>query len=418
MMNNRPDIPKLGNNLNYPQNVFLKKNQNITSPISSDLPSKFGIDSLNSNTDPRVNIMSETSPYDYNPRQNNFYSSTSSEDPNSNKTKYFTKTSNRKYTNQFSDTSSEMPNRNSLYSQTSPMNTSDNGMMYSQTSPMPHISNKYQYSDTSSDYNMPNKNISQTSDAPINMPNNYFNNNLNDNNYNNFDWKNMTLYFSQIDMDISWMDKKNESNSLLFGDLAEFFGFGSPKKPLPVVCDINKAVDVAQKICKYALYINDPIKKNSLIKEYKSEKNKNIEGIESSTEKDKFSYPIFGSVIFALKFTEKPSIINIGNINKDNYNMVTNKSNYDVVLYNASWDQNDSNTCRAVIFNMNKIEVTDIYLKQSDCAIGGAKGLALLKILKDTDSRFNSKYIKLLEYLYNNGQVNLKFYDSLKNQIK
>ena len=61
---------------------------------------------------------------------------------------------------------------------------------------------------------------------------------------------------------------------------------------------------------------------------------------------------------------------------------------------------------------MAKLQVTDIYLKTFECAIGGAKALALLKILNTSsqENRFATKYTDLLEYLYKNGHVNLKDY--------
>lgn len=381
-MNNKPEIPKF-NDSNFP-NIFIQKPLKTTSPISSDLPSKFGSDSLNSNANSITarympqSMFSNTSSIN-NPMLPNL-SETSSDQGLMNKGLM-----NRSQKSLYSNTSSQVPPENMILSA-----TSDANPLYSQTSPIINTPNVLD-SETSPD--MPQTNIKEN--IGTNKPN----------------FKNMTLYFTQPDTEVSWYDRKEQSNSILFGDLADFFGMSNAVKPLPVVCDINKAAEVAQKICKYALYINDPIKRETLIKEFKADK-QIFDGLESSVESGKYAFPIFGSVIFALKFIEEPSTINLGTINKNNYKLLTEKSDYDLVFYNVSWDDKNTNNCRAVIFNTNKIQVTDIYLKQSECAIGGAKGLAMLKLLNGSsnETRFDTKYIKLLEHLYNNGHVNLKTY--------
>lgn len=299
--------------------IFIKKNQNNTSALSSDLPSKFELsDSQTSLFSPKVVVID--------------LSATSPSEPYINKTIYDSQ-------------------------QTSPYE--------------PHAlhnigMHENQLSQTSPDIN----DIKLESDEK---------------------WKNQNYYFAQIDMDIAWMDKKNDSDTLLFGDLIKHFGKNT-KIPLPVVSDYNKAVDVGHKICKYAYYANDPKKRNI----FPGDKY-----VKSSVEKDKYSYPLFGSVIFTMKFKEKPKIVNLGTINKSDYKKIFDYQNSDLVLYTTSWDKKD----RAIIFNISKLDITDIDLKTFDCALGGVKGSAMLKILSSSsnENRFSAKYVNLLEKLCTEG---------------
>lgn len=358
--------------------VFITKPK-TSSPASADLPSNFQTDSMQYG-------ISTTSNANFIPLQN--MSPTS----DSNATM---KMPTNQYTN-LSTTSQERPG--SINTTLSPTSSMGNTMYNNNTQ-----KNLY-FSNTSSEIpKQQMNNLSETSEMT----------GINAINQNNFNWKNDVLYFSQIDMDIAWLDKKNDSNPLLFGDLAEFFGMESNKQPLPVVCDFKKAVDVAHKICNFSLFVNDPKQRN----EFSSKEKPLPNVIMSSVEKNKYSYPIFGSIIFALKFKEEPMVIDIGSISQNQYKMINNKSNYDIVFYNSQWNDKNYGKCRAVIFNLNKIEITDIYLKTFDCAIGGAKGLALLKILNSSsnEERFQTKYTDLLEYLYKNGgHVNLKEYELQK----
>lgn len=221
-----------------------------------------------------------------------------------------------------------------------------------------------------------------------------------------FNWKDATFYFAQIDMDIAWMDKIGGSNSLIFGNIAEFFS-GSDKKPIPVVTDIRKAVKVGKKLCKFAEMVYDPSKRNV---EYKSSQ---IfpNAIMSSTEQGKYSYPIYGSVVFCLKFMEEPTVADVGGINKDQYNMIKDKGDVDIVLYNANWSKYDSEKKRAVIFEsgLSKLKVVEVSLHKFSCAIGEGKGSAILKILgtSSEESRFAQKYIDLLEKLNKENSVKI-----------
>ena len=387
-MQSRPFLPQ--NNMLPIDNIFVRKDEKMISPTSSDLPSKLGTDN--------PNVFSDTSSQmPVNPYMN------------------MSPTSDSQFKNDMYSTTSQnlMPNNpNMMFSATSNNSIPNNNMMFSATSNNSVPNNNMMFSATSNDL-MPNNNmmLSATSEASP-----AFQRNVDPRTFvsqNKFDWKKDILYFSQIDMDIAWMDKKNDSNSLLFGDLADFFGVGGNKQPLPVVCDFKKAVDVAHKICKYSFFVNDAKKRDVFAKE------KQIPNvIMSSVEKDKYTYPLFGSVIFGLKFKQEPTIKDLGTIDRSKYNLLSENSTYDIVFYNAQWNEKDHGKTRAVIYNLNKVDITDIYLKCFDCAVGGTKGMAILKILNTSsqESRFSSKYVNLLEYLYKNGHVNLKEYESKKQQ--
>ena len=305
--------------------IFIKKNPNNMSSLSSDLPSKFEMsDNGTSPHIPRTIIIE--------------HSATSPDE---------------------------------IYgSQTSPSGPTNNNLLYnSQTSPgNPYVTAGIM-SQTSPDQDGKENNIDR----------------------GNYDWKNQNYYFTQLDMDIAWMDKKNDSETLLFGNLIKYFGKNT-KIPLPVVTDYSKAVDVAGKICKYAYFANDP-KKNELFPGDKF--------VKSSVEKDRCSYPLFGSVIFTMKFKEKPTITNLGIINKSQYNKILDHQNSDLVLYTTEGDRKN----RAVIFNTSKLDITDIDLKTFDCALGSVKGLAILKILSTSsnENRFSAKYVDLLKKLCTEG---------------
>lgn len=338
--------------------IFIKKNKINSSPLSSDLPSRLDFDTARTNGStssfsPKIEmykVMSDTS-IENNKMPNNKLYILSHTSPD--------KDNNKPYI--LSDTSTDHNNKSYILSETSPDHDNNNKL--------------YMFSETSVD---PKNRLY----AQQNMLNN---------------WENQNYYFTQLDMDIAWMDNKNDSNTLLFGDLIKFFGKNS-RVPLPVVSDYEKAVDVAEKICKYAYYVNNP-KKTDLFPGDKF--------VKSSVEKNKYSYPIFGSVIFTMRFKEKPNILNIGKIEKSDYQKIFENGDADMIIYTTSWDNKE----RAVVFNVSKLDITDVNLKTFDCALGSVKGLAMLKILElsSNENRFNSKYINMLEKLcMEGGHINFK----------
>lgn len=298
---------------------------------------------------------------------------------------------------------------NTLFSETSPFTNYDNDIALSNTSEMSGGTMKY--------------NIDDLFSGKITVNNSGTQNNDFKNIGNLIKWQDLTLYFTQPDTELAWIDNIQKSNSILFGDLPEFIrktninnlipnsadlstALDRPNfKPLPVVCNIEKASQVADKICKYALYINDPVKRQSLKTDFNVEK-RITDGIESSVESDKYAFPIFGSIIFTIKFKSEPKILYLGTIDKNSYNLVIQDKSYDVVIYNVPNEKD----CRAIIFNLNLIHVTEVHLRKSDCALGGVKGLAMLKILStsSTDIRFSNKYANMLVDLYDNGHVKLE----------
>lgn len=327
--------------------IFIKKYKSDSSPLSSDLPSKLELDTtkINTNTSsfspkPPSNLMSDTSHENIINDKNKKYYAMSDTSPDNAKEKLYI----------LSETSPDHEiKRLDILSETSVENTNTYPRVYSDTSP------------------------------------NYGNGLANE------DWRNKNYYFTQLDMDIAWMDNMNDSNTLLFGDLIKYFGKNS-KIPLPVVSSYEKAIEVAEKICKYAYYVNNP-KKTELFSGDKY--------VKSSVELNKYSYPIFGSVIFTMKFKEKPKILNIGVTNKSDYQKIFENKDADMIIYTTSWDNKE----RAVVFNMSKLYITDINLKTSECALGSVKGLAILKILgsSSNENRFKPKYINLLEKLCMEG---------------
>lgn len=342
--------------------IFIKKYEANSSPLSSDLPSKLEIDTIKTNAStssfsPKIatfGLISDTSP------EKDFYG----------KMHTYNQKNGKSY--MLSETSPDQSNnRPYILSETSPDYQYDRSRIFSETSPDHDGSRSRTLSDTSIDQNEAKQ---------------YMN-----------DWENKNYYFSQLDMDIAWIDNKNDSNTLLFGDLIKYFG-KSARVPLPVVSDYDKAIDVAEKICRYAYYVNNP-KKTDLFPGDKF--------VKSSVEKNKYSYPIFGSVIFTMKFKEKPKILNIGRADKSDYGKIFENKDADMIIYTTNWDNKE----RAVIFNVSKLDITDINLKTFECALGSVKGLAMLKILgsSSNEDRFKPKYINLLEKLcMEGGHVNLQ----------
>lgn len=379
MMNNQN---RMFSDTSYNDNVQGYRNRNQNRNMNRNFNRNRNINRNNQNRNQNMNY-SETSPVntEFMNNQNRMFSDTSVDNTNN------VTIGRNLIDSQTSPVDTEMMNNQHLaYSDTSNSNMSQ---MQPQRSPQQHTFR-------SKSYIIPRKiNDAERAamTAPLARPLNNVTNNVN--------WRNLTFYFAQIDMDISWFDRMDKSNSLLFGDMMKYFNIRSSRTPLPVVCDIAKAVDVAEKICKLADISNNPEKPKTI----------NINAISSSVEKGKLSYPLFGSVIFALRFKKEPTIKYIGKIGKKDYPRIAKENKTDLVLYD-NIDGNEQNKCRAIIFDVSKLEVVDIYLKKFDCAIGGSKALAMLKILatSSNETRFKDKYIKMLQYLNYNPQLNLAEY--------
>lgn len=372
MSNQKTELPNLNK---YSYDIFVKKTYSSSSPLSSDLPSRLNTDSVTYNDDvPKVlsnTLRSARKNISSLPIKNEELIFMSNKDVP------------QATSGMLSDTSPAPIDQNMLYSPTSDDEIIPNPRLLSDTSDMNNINKNVMYSPTSDDSQL--NNVSA-----------------------NFDWKNTPLYFSQIDMDVSWMDKKDQSNSLIFGNVAEFFGFGSEKKPVPVVFDFKKAIHVSKKICKFAELVNNPNKqKSNIVQSISSRGFPNA--VMSSVEPGKFSYPIFGSVIFCLKFKEQPVIVDVGTITKENYGSLNNQ-NADIVLYNAGWCKQQFEMKRALLFNLSKVDVTELHLCKCECALGNIRGHAMLKILNSSsdESRFNKKYIDILCELYKNGNLKVE----------
>lgn len=452
MSNYRPDLPKNNTDFNniFSNDIFLKKDSlgKTSSPISSDLPSKLDTDSiLNYDQQAPSNINQNNNNYSqqFLSNKNNINNGNNYNQPPSSNMNYNYNQQRQSNMNQFdslSDTSNDnqskinqmqlsnlsptseqsqfqqvQPSQPNIYSNTSPINNDFQNVTNSPTSDENTITNKINYnkeniplSETSNMNNVEMSRIySPTSEEPM------YNNKQTDlpvgNMFDENNWKNLKFYITQIDMDIAWIDYKDQSNSLIFGNIAEFFGYNANKKPTPVVFDIKKAMHVADKICKLAKIVYNPEKRNMMISKYKTLE-KMPEAILSSVEPNKFSYPIFGSVIFCLKFKEKPIIANIGTISKEQYKLLKDKTNFDIVLYKAGWNSKGFGAERAVIYDLSKVEITEVHLHKCDSALGD-NGYAILKILSTSsqEKRFAAKYIDLLRRLSVEKTIKINLFD-------
>ena len=251
---------------------------------------------------------------------------------------------------------------------------------------------------------MPNHNQYRMPDnSYFSVPNNIFP--IQERDYLNHSVQQNDYYFAQVDMDLAWMDNITANSPLLFGDITSILSSKDTNSHISVVLDFEKAIEVGEKICKYAELIHHPLKQNK----FTSEKI-----LTSSSEPGKYSYPLFGMVIFGLKFKNTAVIENIGKINKDQYYLIKERlnKNIDVIEYIPTWQtDNFTNKKRAIIFSsaFPKLEITDIYLKESSCALGRIKGSAMLQILETSsnENRFGPKYTNLLRKLLQVGKISL-----------